>query len=82
MAFAQAEYRFPISELPLLHSFGGITGVVFVEAGDAEPTGSQLILKGDIGIGIQVKTAVGPFRLDYGVSPEGSQVWISTGAQF
>src|SRR6266513_3067019 len=82
MAFAQAEYRFPISELPLLHSFGGITGVVFVEAGDAEPTGSQLILKGDVGIGIQVKTAVGPFRLDYGVSPEGSQVWISTGAQF
>ena len=82
MAFAQAEYRFPISELPLLHSFGGINGVVFVEAGDAEPTGSQLILKGDVGIGIQVKTAVGPFRLDYGVSPEGSQVWISTGAQF
>jgi len=82
MAFAQLEYRFPISELPLLHSFGGINGVVFVEAGDAEPTGSQLIFKGDVGLGIQVKTAVGPFRLDYGVSPEGSQVWISTGTQF
>jgi outer membrane translocation and assembly module TamA len=37
-------------------------------------------LKTDVGVGIQVKTPVGPFRLDYGISGEGSQFWISSGA--
>ncbi|HLW59776.1 MAG TPA: BamA/TamA family outer membrane protein [bacterium] len=81
-ALLQVEYRFPISSLPFLHSFTGITGVAFVDTGDAEPTGGSLTPHTDVGVGIQVKTAIGPFRLDYGVSPEGGQLWISTGLEF
>ncbi len=81
VAMLQVEYRFPLSSLPLLQSFTGITTILFVDAGDAQPAGStQWNLKTDIGIGIQVKTPVGPFRLDYGISGEGSQFWISSGA--
>ena len=81
-ALVQLEYRFPISALPFLHSFSGIQGVLFVDAGDAEPQGGTFNLKTDVGLGIQVKTPIGPFRIDYGVSAEGGQLWISTGVQF
>jgi outer membrane protein insertion porin family len=81
----QGEYRFPLSGLPFLHSFKGITGVVFVDAGNTWPAGdySQAFnLNADAGVGIQVRTPLGPFRLDYGVSKEGGQLWISTGLLF
>lgn len=81
MALLQVEYHFPLSSLPLLQSFTGVTAIVFVDAGDTQPAGSTSFnLKPDVGIGIQVKTPVGPFRLDYGISGEGSQFWISSGA--
>jgi len=80
-ALLQVEYRFPLSSLPFLQSFTGITAILFVDAGDTEPVGgTQWNLKTDVGFGIQVKTPVGPFRLDYGISGEGSQFWISSGA--
>jgi len=82
-ALLQLEYRFPLSSLPFLHSFTGIQTILFIEAGDAEPLGStQFTLRPDIGFGIQVKTPVGPFRIDYGISGEGAQFWISSGATF
>jgi outer membrane protein insertion porin family len=81
MALLQVEYHFPLSSLPLLQSFTGVTAIVFIDAGDTQPAGSTSFnLKPDVGIGIQVKTPVGPFRLDYGISGEGSQFWISSGA--
>jgi outer membrane protein insertion porin family len=78
------EYHFPISKLPFLHSFGGITGIVFGDAGDTEPFGSGFNFQAhtDVGFGLAVKTGFGPFRLDYGFSSEGSQLWISTGVTF
>src|SRR5260370_32750 len=83
MALLQLEYRFPLSFLPFLESFKGITPILFVDAGDVQPAGStQFNIKGDVGIGIQVKTPVGPFRLDYGISGECSQFWISIGLLF
>jgi len=82
-ALVQLEYRFPLSSLPFLRSFTGVQTILFVEGGDVQPAGStQFNLHTDVGVGIQVKTPVGPFRLDYGVSSEGSQFWISSGAVF
>ncbi len=83
LALLQVEYRFPLSSLPFLHAFTGITTILFIDAGDVQPAGTtQFNLKPDVGIGFQVKTPVGPFRLDYGISGEGSQFWISTGLLF
>ncbi len=84
MVLLTAEYRFPVRSLPFFKSFSGVTGIVFADAGDTEPFGSGLSwnLKTDVGVGISVKTPLGPFRIDYGVGAEGGQVWISTGTLF
>ncbi len=83
MVLMTGEYRFPLSSLPFLSSFTGITAILFVDAGDAEPFGStSFTLKSDYGLGLAVKTAIGLFRIDYGISNEGSQLWISTGGFF
>jgi len=83
MTLATGEYRFPLNTLPLLKSVGGITGIVFADAGDAEPFGTAPTnMKVDYGFGIAAKTPIGLFRVDYGVSPEGGQLWISTGTSF
>jgi outer membrane protein assembly factor BamA len=84
MVVVTGEYRFPLSNIGLFQHFTGITAVLFADAGDTEPFGSGLSfnLKTDYGIGMAVKTPIGQFRLDYGISPEGSQLWISTGALF
>jgi outer membrane protein insertion porin family len=78
------EYRFPLSNLPFFKHFTGIQAIIFVDAGDTQPhgTGYTFNLHADAGLGIQVKTALGPFRVDYGVSNEGGQLWITTGALF
>lgn len=84
MVLLTGEYRFPLRSLPFLRSFSGVTGIVFADAGDAEPIGAGLSwnFKTDVGVGIAVKTPLGPFRIDYGVGSEGGQVWISTGTLF
>ncbi|HYM90110.1 MAG TPA: BamA/TamA family outer membrane protein, partial [bacterium] len=83
VVLGQVEYRFPLSWLPFMQSFTGITTVLFIDAGDAEPAGTSTFnLQPDVGIGIQVKTPVGPFRIDYGISGFGQQFWVSAGAQF
>jgi outer membrane protein insertion porin family len=80
----QGEYRFPISGLPFLKRITGVTGVVFIDAGNTwtAASGINFNLNADAGVGLQVKTPLGPFRLDYGVSHEGGYVWISTGVLF
>jgi len=83
MAIVTGEYRFPLNSLPLLKSVGGITGIVFADAGDAEPYGTAPTnFKIDYGFGIAAKTPIGLFRVDYGVGSEGGQLWISTGTTF
>jgi outer membrane protein insertion porin family len=84
MVLATEEYRFPLSNIGLFQHFTGVQTILFVDAGDTEPFGSGLSFnfKMDYGLGIGVKTGIGQFRIDYGVSPEGSQLWISTGALF
>jgi len=84
MALVQGEYHFPLSNLPFMHTFTGLTAVVFADVGDTESFGSGFNFnpKYDYGVGLAVKTGFGPFRLDYGLSNEGSQLWISTGVTF
>jgi outer membrane protein insertion porin family len=84
MVLLQGEYHFPLSNLPFMHTFTGITTIVFADAGDVEPFGSgyNFNIKADVGVGLAIKTGFGPFRLDYGISSEGSQLWISTGVVF
>jgi len=83
MAIVTGEYRFPLNTLPFLKGIGGITGIVFADAGDTEPSGTlPTNLKVDYGFGIAAKTPIGLFRVDYGVSSEGGQLWISTGTTF
>jgi outer membrane protein insertion porin family len=76
---ATAEYRFP-----LLNFLGGINGVLFVDAGTNLGTqdnvpGSPGIIRGKpgdgigYGIGIRVKTPIGPVRLDYGLNSDGGE---------
>jgi len=77
------EYRFPLSSIGLFKSFSGITTILFADAGDVEPFGTgSFSLKPDYGIGFAIKTPIGPFRIDYGLSSEGSQLWISSSALF
>lgn len=74
---ASAEYRFP-----LLKFLGGIGGVLFVDYGTLLGTqddvpGSPGIVRGKpgdglgYGVGVRVKTPIGPVRLDYGWNIDG-----------
>ncbi|HLN12449.1 MAG TPA: POTRA domain-containing protein [bacterium] len=77
------EYRFPISSIPFLKSVAGLTGIIFADAGDTEPFGTlPTNLNVDYGVGIAAHTPLGLFRIDYGISSEGGQLWISTGTTF
>jgi outer membrane translocation and assembly module TamA len=83
MTLFTGEYRFPLNSIPLLKSVGGITGIVFADAGDTETFGTlPTNFKVDYGFGIAAKTPIGLFRVDYGVGSEGGQLWISTGTTF
>jgi outer membrane protein insertion porin family len=74
---ASAEYRFP-----LLKFLGGIGGVLFVDYGtnlgtQSDVPGQPGIVRGKpgdglgYGVGIRVKTPIGPVRLDYGWTIDG-----------
>jgi len=83
MVLMTGEYRFPMSSLPFLHSFSGITGILFVDAGDTEPYPiAPTNFKSDVGFGLATKTPIGLFRIDFGYGSEGGQLWISTGTTF
>ncbi len=74
---ATAEYRFP-----LLNFLGGVGGVLFFDVGSNLGTQSNVpgnpgIVRGKpgigfgYGVGLRVKTPIGPVRLDYGINDEG-----------
>jgi outer membrane protein insertion porin family len=74
---ASAEYRFP-----LLKFLGGIGGVLFVDYGTLLGTQSDVpgqpgVIRGKpgdglgYGVGVRVKTPIGPVRLDYGWTIDG-----------
>jgi outer membrane protein insertion porin family len=74
---ASAEYRFP-----LLKFLGGIGGVLFVDYGtllgtQTDVPGQPGIIRGKpgdglgYGVGVRVKTPIGPVRLDYGWTIDG-----------
>ncbi len=75
MAIVNTEYRFPLTE--------NLLGVVFVDVGDAwgGAIASDPFFQGDksftahvgYGIGIRVRTPIGPLRLDIGFSEDGTE---------
>jgi len=75
MAILNTEYRFPLT--------GNLLGVVFVDVGDAwgGAIARDPFFQGDetytshvgYGVGIRVRTPIGPLRLDLGFSEEGTE---------
>ena len=88
-AQATAEYRFP-----LLKFLGGVGAVLFVDVGSNLGTQSNVpgqpgIVRGKpgigfgYGIGLRVKTPIGPVRLDYGINDDGdNQFHFGFGQRF
>ena len=75
------EFRFPLGSI--LEFLGDMQGIVFADAGTyrlspapfADPVSGY-------GVGIAVKTPVGPLRIDLAFGPEGRQTWLSLGSPF
>lgn len=86
---ATAEYRFP-----LLDFLGGVGGVFFFDVGSNLGTQSNVpgrpgIVRGKpgfgfgYGVGLRVKTPIGPVRLDYGINDDGdNQFHFGFGQRF
>ncbi len=91
MVLLSTEYRFPVTS--------GLTGVAFVDVGDAwdappeyldvdDTFGEELPQHSSFepnfgyGIGIRVRTPIGPIRIDYGFGSEGSRAHFSLGHVF
>lgn len=78
MVVANVEYRFPFSAL--FRQLTDLQGVVFVDVGNAPVSFTDL--KVGYGIGVAIKTPLGPIRIDLAFGPEGRQVWLSLGSPF
>jgi outer membrane protein insertion porin family len=86
MLLGSVELRQPIAN--------ALTGVIFVDAGDAwggsfDSVAIQNYIQANgftmhigVGVGIRVRTPLGPLRLDYGIGSEGGQVHFSVGNAF
>jgi outer membrane protein insertion porin family len=85
MAVFNTEYRFPLTD--------NLLGVLFVDLGDAWGTVSDsdtsvdaihesFSLHTGYGVGVRVKTPIGPFRLDLGFSEEGTETHFSVRNMF
>ena len=84
MAILNGEYRFPLS--------GNLLGVVFVDVGDAwgGDIASDPFFGGDesftahmgYGVGVRVKTPIGPIRLDLGFGEEGTETHFGVSHMF
>ena len=75
---ANVEFRFPLGAL--IRQLSDVQGVVFVDGGNAPLQFNDL--KVGYGVGLVVKTPVGPLRIDLAFGPEGQQTWLSLGAPF
>jgi len=85
MLIASLEYRRPLTQ--------GLTGVLFLDYGDAWASRSNIDLPGlpqhfgfsghvGTGVGLRVSTPVGDLRLDYGIGSEGARTHFSIGHAF
>ncbi len=84
MAILNTEYRFPLTK--------NLLGVLFVDAGDAwgGEIAADPYVGGDedfsihtgYGVGIRVKTPIGPIRLDLGFSEDGSETHFGVSNMF
>ena len=75
---ANVEYRFPLGTL--LRQLGEMQAILFVDAGSAPMQFGNL--HSGYGIGIAVKTPVGPLRIDFAFGAQGRQTWLSVGSPF
>jgi outer membrane protein insertion porin family len=76
---ANLEYRFPLSAL--IPSFEDVSGVLFVDAGNAPASFTSLLV--GYGFGIAISTPLGPIRIDLAWGPDGTrQTWLSLGSPF
>ncbi|MEN6521682.1 MAG: BamA/TamA family outer membrane protein [Armatimonadota bacterium] len=86
MAILSLEYRRPVSQ--------GLTGVLFVDYGDAWGAPRTYSISDDLdqhsgfspkigtGIGLRVNTPIGNLRLDYGIGSDGARTHFSIGQAF
>ena len=75
---ANVEYRFTLGTL--MRQLGEMQAIVFADAGSA-PLQLGNVHSG-YGVGLAVKTPVGPLRIDFAFGPRGRQTWISVGSPF
>ena len=75
---ANLEYRFPLGTL--FKPLGEMQAIVFADAGSA-PAQVGTFHSG-YGVGVAVKTPVGPLRIDFAFGPQGRQTWLSVGSPF
>lgn len=76
---ANLEYRFPMSAL--IPAFEDVSGILFVDTGNAPMTLTNL--QTGYGFGIAITTPLGPIRIDLAWGPGGSrQTWLSLGSPF
>jgi len=78
LALINLEFRTPLGFIA--RQLRDFTGAVYVDAGTAPISTSNIHLS--TGIGISVNTAVGPIRIDLAVGPEGRQTWLTIGHPF
>jgi outer membrane protein insertion porin family len=79
IAVANLEYRFPMSAL--IPAFEDVTGVLFVDAGNAPASFTNLLV--GYGVGVAISTPLGPIRIDLAWGPGGTALtWLSLGSPF
>ncbi len=81
------EFRFSLGTL--IEALGEIQAIVFADAGtyrcapiSLTCTGTFSDPVGGYGVGLAVKTPVGPLRIDFAFGPQGRQTWLSLGSPF
>lgn len=74
---ANLEYQFPLGAI--IRQLGDTRGIVFVDAGVIPQVTD---VKVGYGVGIAVRTPLGPIRIDIAFGPQGTQTWLSLGTPF
>ncbi len=78
---SNVEFRFSLGTI--IEALGEMQGILFADAGTYRLAPAPFAsVVGGYGVGIAVKTPVGPFRVDFAFGPEGRQTWLSLGAPF
>jgi outer membrane protein insertion porin family len=75
---ANLEYHFPLGTF--IKELGEIQGIVFADVGNAPIRFTDVRI--GYGVGVMVKTPIGPVRLDVAFGQGTTQTWISIGSPF